>query len=55
MVWKTENVSESNYTNPRIKNSSSIAQIKHILIRNFNYNHYMWKRQILMIIVIISR
>ena len=28
--------------------------VQHILIQNYNYNHYMWKRQI-MIIVIISR
>ena len=28
---------------------------QHILMRNYNYNHYMWKRQIIMIIVIISR
>ena len=28
--------------------------IQHILIRNYNYNHYMWKPQILMIIVIIT-
>ena len=28
---------------------------QHILIRNYNYNNYMWKRQILMIIVLISR
>ena len=29
--------------------------LQHILIRNYNYNHYMRKRQIIMIIVIISR
>ena len=41
-----------------VNRSAKMLKLKtnrqHILIRNYNYNYYMWKRQIIIIIVAIS-